>query len=700
MVHSRLLGILFGIVIGLWVIVDAPDLDAADAAFSPNKTCLMHGAAFESNLERDIWSTICHGEIYRFRSNKTWKAPHSPPTPCSDCDDAKPQCHESHRVLRPNFIRTILQYDPWRSAIPPDGVRIEGAWFKDKFSLSQMRLKSVLWLDDSCFSEEVDLLGIKTSRDLSFEGSVFKKILQMRWAQIDGQLNLNGITAMRGLNLVGLKAKSYVLMKRTCLKAPIEKEAEEKNKIVFREARIQGQLELSNSCVIGELDMNGLQVSSTLFLGESLISSDVNLRSARVNRLIDLRKTHIRGRMDMNALKAGALSTQGAAGYFKEIDLRGARLDDEMNLSGSTVEQTLNMSGLKVNGLLKMDGGSFNEIDLRGAEIDRQFILSHSEVTNQLKMNGFKVAGDLLIRGSTLKQEVDLRGGKIGGTLSLFKTHVYKGFNMAYAQVANLELFGATLRGFDLTGTRITEELRLSNGDHEHTKWLYHSSKLILHNANVGAIQDTPDVWPLFLDLEGFAYAKLGSLNPKGSSRQNEWLHTWLSRHQPYSPQPYEYLAKILRQGGHKRLAKEILYTSKERDLKTSCYNENTDTKDSIKIRKFDFYCISLELQKYFIGYGQRLYYALFWTLGVIGYGMFVLSIYGETKKWKMKYWGLAYSLDMILPIIELQKYHTDVIQLEGFPKLYFYCQKIFGYILALYLVAGITEPLNLNNSP
>jgi len=55
-----------------------------------------------------------------------------------------------------------------------------------------------------------------------------------------------------------------------------------------------------------------------------------------------------------------------------------------------------------------------------------------------------------------------------------------------------------------------------------------------------------------------------------------------------------------------------------------------------------------------------------------------------------MKYWGLAYSLDMLLPIIELHKPHYD-IKLEGWVRVYFYAHKVLGYILGLFLIAGLS---------
>jgi hypothetical protein len=56
-----------------------------------------------------------------------------------------------------------------------------------------------------------------------------------------------------------------------------------------------------------------------------------------------------------------------------------------------------------------------------------------------------------------------------------------------------------------------------------------------------------------------------------------------------------------------------------------------------------------------------------------------------------LKCWGLAYSIDMLLPIIHLRKHHYAEIELEGWVRVYFYGHKILGYALALFIITGLT---------
>jgi hypothetical protein len=94
-------------------------------------------------------------------------------------------------------------------------------------------------------------------------------------------------------------------------------------------------------------------------------------------------------------------------------------------------------------------------------------------------------------------------------------------------------------------------------------------------------------------------------------------------------------------------------------------------------------------LLKIFIGYGYRMYYAIGWVLGFIALGALVLRLSKEGPRNKMPY-GFAYSFDMLLPLIKLREQHYSM-ELRGWPRYYFYVHKIMGYVLASFLIAGLS---------
>ena len=80
----------------------------------------------------------------------------------------------------------------------------------------------------------------------------------------------------------------------------------------------------------------------------------------------------------------------------------------------------------------------------------------------------------------------------------------------------------------------------------------------------------------------------------------------------------------------------------------------------------------------------------MWWTIGFTFLGTLVLWVSRQDRVHHLRYGGLAYSLDMFLPIIQLRKVHYD-LDLEGWVWVYFYVHKVFGYVLAFFLVAGLS---------
>jgi hypothetical protein len=69
--------------------------------------------------------------------------------------------------------------------------------------------------------------------------------------------------------------------------------------------------------------------------------------------------------------------------------------------------------------------------------------------------------------------------------------------------------------------------------------------------------------------------------------------------------------------------------------------------------------------------------------------GAAVLRVSGQGPRNAMPI-GLSYSFDMLLPVIRLREQHYAV-DLTGAPRYYFYCHKIMGWVLASFLVAGLS---------
>jgi hypothetical protein len=210
-------------------------------------------------------------------------------------------------------------------------------------------------------------------------------------------------------------------------------------------------------------------------------------------------------------------------------------------------------------------------------------------------------------------------------------------------------------------------------------------------------IEDTTKegVWPPELDLDGFTYRGFGRSDVDAATRGSEWFGNWLAKDNPYSPQPYEQLAGVLREMGHGEEANDVLFAGRERARERACADGHYGT------------WLGLSALQLTIGYGYGWGYfrSLSWVAFFVALGsvICVWSRYGPpwrrrtwhfawragSRKWRFVFDTCTYSLDQLLPIVELSKHHDDV-HLKVGAKYYFYFHKIMGFVLASFLVAGL----------
>src|SRR5262249_2354989 len=152
-----------------------------------------------------------------------------------------------------------------------------------------------------------------------------------------------------------------------------------------------------------------------------------------------------------------------------------------------------------------------------------------------------------------------------------------------------------------------------------------------------------------------------------------EWFKSWLGKQQPYAAAPYYQLATVLRNQGRPDIADQVLYAGRERERSQS-------------LSWHDY--IWLTANKWLIGYSYHVEWALIWVAGVVLSGIAALQISGEGRKNGMPF-GIAYSFDMLLPIIRLREKHYQIDL--GWVRYHFYVHKIMGYVLGAFLIAGLS---------
>jgi uncharacterized protein YjbI with pentapeptide repeats len=192
--------------------------DAAPAL--PSEPCQVEPRATLSEAEKWVWDRVCRGEIADL--NERFDAGVSPIEPESE-----------NWKLRSAFLETVLMHDPWRSAIPRQGLRVVGAWFAEELDLQEADIAHPVLLERSRFDADVNLSGTKFASTLSFGNSDVGGVLSLANAKVGGHLGMDkGQFRGAAIDLNG--------------------------------AQIGGRLQLNDANVAGTLDLKGATLDGAL----------------------------------------------------------------------------------------------------------------------------------------------------------------------------------------------------------------------------------------------------------------------------------------------------------------------------------------------------------------------------------------------------------------------------------------------------
>jgi len=285
-------------------------------------------------------------------------------------------------------------------------------------------------------------------------------------------------------------------------------------------------------------------------------------------------------------------------------------------------------------------------------------------------MDSVKVGSDFFARGANFatNEMVLLRYSTIGSTL---------------------DISGASILKLDLTSTNILAEFRLGSGIGKKPQWRK-NSKMVLWNTVAGAVQDADEYsWPDELELEGFSY-RLGGYGATGNAdilnRKSSAFINWLDRDKTFSPQPYEYLANVLTEAGFPSKGNAIRHAARKKSRKEAIQNNNNKEPEYLR-------WLGLIILQSTIGFGLGIRYfrVLIWLVAFAGIGFLVLL--NSTDAAHRNLFEMAWaSFDVTLPIITLNPAYEEYIfsDCSNGVKAYFYFQKIIGYILGGFIVAGL----------
>jgi uncharacterized protein YjbI with pentapeptide repeats len=614
------------------------------------------------------------------------------------------------RRLSTAFLRKIFYDKPFADHMPPEGVRIVGAWFPEGLVLPDGRFHRQLWLERSRFEESINLSGQTVEGALSFEGSFVAATLErasaidLTAAKIDGTLDLDGSTVEGTLTMDTLRVGGNLFMRGS------KEECAKFADVDLTGAKIDGTLEAFGVTVKGVLMMNTLHVGGNLFMRgskeEPAKFANVDLTGAKIDGTFAFDGATVEGALTMDGLHVGrSLFMRGSKEKptkFANVDLTGAKIDGTLDLDGTTVEGTLTMDTLGVGGNLFMRGSKeepakFADVDLTAAKIDGTLALYMATVEGALNLERAEIVGPIdlsnMVLGGKLTADNASAGTDLlmrhirgssknqGVTASLRLLHVG----------ASLDLEGATCCSLDLSGSRIEGELRLLS-----LNWSGDSS-IVLRNTHAAGLYDSDSAWPRQVELEGLTYARWDGLGVNGDTRgkvrvRRKWYGDWFKKDQTYSPQPYEQLANVLRKAGEPAMAADVLYKGRERARCEALVKWRLPGDRTLLLPGWRFIGMTLLMSTIGYGLGLRYFRCLLWIAVLTGIGMVFLhndATVLDTGTHPLPLDSFVYSFQKLMPLVEFEKF--DQVRLGDWAKMYFYVHRTLGYMLAIFLGAGLT---------
>jgi uncharacterized protein YjbI with pentapeptide repeats len=633
------------------------------------------------------------------------------------------------RRLSSHFLSTILLHEPWRGAAPVSYVAIYCARISGLINWNSETILPALYMLDSIFDTNVQFYGSRFKSFVSFAGTTFladfradsaifeNRLFIRDGADVRGDIRLAGVQIGDNLELSGSTFRKAFIAERLTVGANMFVTA------VDKPEQAGGPLK---AMFEGRFSMPRATIGGSLTLTSAIFKDDVSLAGVTVASDIVMTGTE----------------------FSKTVDARGARISGNLILSSAKATQDVMLQGIDVGGDLWMRGVTFDKhVSLVGARITGTIYAGgKSAFRGQLQFTRARLGGNVEFHQSTLA-DLDMQGARVDGTLFLRQATFDGPVSLILLQVGqSADLTNSDFKGeVDFTQAKVQSDLRLSVLDGSHVRW-HEKAALTLRNASIGALQSNMRAWhyhPLRegcgtmepsigdvrclvpTDLAGFEYQRLGGLGAARGLTMSDvpgahlvgWLAADPHHHVRANPQPYQQLAGVLRAAGMPEKAEEVVIAGRDQRKRVACsrawnYVKRFGSSDKASAweagkdppppRSASFTewvtsdvadCLGSEILRVTVGYGYENIRIVFWLIAftLLGFIVLLLSDPRVLRERGMpdipsQFW---YSVDMALPIIQLQEKHKHIV-LPHRAMAWFNVQKIAGYVLGSLLVASL----------
>jgi sRNA-binding regulator protein Hfq len=470
-------------------------------------------------------------------------------------DPSKAEKWGEDRQIRADLIRWLCVDRQAKELVDPKGIQAYGAKIPDALDLSFVTVPFPLTLQHCRLMDETKLIGTEIP-ELNLEGSRVRSIGASR-IHVKGSVFLhNGFRAEGEVRVLGAQMGGDLDCRNATFKNPPQAHVAGTGLALAADhAVVKGGVYLRNGFhAEGEVRFLGAQIGGDLDCDGATFKNPLQLGVPGTGLALAADRAVVHG----SVFLGGGFRAEG------KVRLPRAQVEGDLDCSNATFENppqpgvdgtgpALSLDRAVVEGNIFLRDGfrSEGEVRLLGAEIAGTLDCSNATFENPLQpgvaRSGLALAADravvtgsvFLCDGFRAKGEVRLLGAQTGG---------------------NLECTGPTFSGKLNAGRAAIKGAFLwtSLADPAGTK-------LDLTNASVGALDDDAKSWPstgnLFLD--GFVYQRIS-----GGPRDAESRLKWLARQDPFAPQPYRQLAKVLRDEGNDDGARLVLFEMERRRRK------------------------------------------------------------------------------------------------------------------------------------
>ncbi len=316
--------------------------------------------------------------------------------------------------------------------------------------------------------------------------------------------------------------------------------------------------------------------------------SGITVRGAWIAGVLDLSFTTARGPIDFYNCHI-AEKPQMVQLTADGIAIVGCTLVDGLNAARLQISGNVTLNGSRVDGKISLSGG-----EIKGHLSCTQATLRH-EGHSAFKAQGLTVVSSVLLEGTTATGQVSLLGSRIGGQLVCIGTSFHNpdghALNAQSVQVRGDALLRYAMTtgevsflGAEIGGVLDCTHATMRNPDAQALNaqrlvvregFIWRRIKGVagavdLTSAHVGDLWDDPDSWALCdkLYLSGFIYDVLhGGIDVPD---RLAWLKKGAVSRREFYPQPYEQLAKLLRDTGHRSDARAIMVAKEKEQRKAS----------------------------------------------------------------------------------------------------------------------------------